>query len=891
MSRKIIYFLSFFTLFSLAFILVGFANAQGLDVGIAEVGANIGLAPTDPRVIAVRIINFFLIFLGLISLILIIYAGFIWMTSGGSEDKIDQAKKILKNALIGLIIILSSWGITVFVLNKLLDVTGSGSGLNFPNNNNPGGLIGTGALGACTVERVYPEPRQKDVPRNTSIILTFKEAIALDSVCQNVSGDACDCSADCNLINPVNIRIFESEFGDDCGDTCPADSMNVDKAIVSASSDRKTFIITPSSLLGKADGNTDYNVLLNNNILKDDGESIFKTCRNDFFQWSFEVSNQLDLTPPQVRSGGIFPLPDDEKDIENQSTEAVSANASIIAQNCPNLYQAAEILNVSPTAGSYSASASIDPAYHSNFAVLSVVSTIDNNQAQLFAGADLLGVAAWNGNEVTFPGFFTLISSGHDTGSAWNVSIKPKVLADRLSLGTEVYVFADNASGNNIVIDLNNCSPSIVANSIYAKMSAHPDVVVDKNANTVNLRAKVAGIAGNNIYLNSSNQGAIATVPFNGGQARISSDEVRHRKDRPMNSIIQVNFNEAINPLLVSGSADEVSQNIKIVNNKVNALSHGSICSANSDCLSYKCSSGACDGNYLSGKFEISNLYKTVEFISDVECGQNSCGEKIYCLPANSNLSVRLRAADLQTCSSDSDCANFPPFSYCGTSNSFNVCQDASGHNYPVASVNMLNGITDAALNSFDGNRDSIADGPLVFYNQNIPQATEKDNYKWSFYINDKIVLDPPQISFIKPENGTLDVDTILPVQINFNTLMMNSTLRTGSVVIDNGQEIVEHRLLNLFTTSPSPLGYWISNENKDVLPLDGEPDTTFSFLHHTELNNSVSYRAQVGSGVKDIYQNCFKPSAGPNCAADEFNPSCCYGSPTSMLGLDGNCP
>lgn len=890
MSRKIIYFLSFFALFSLAFVLVGFASAQGLDVGIDEVGASIALSSTDPRVMVARVINFILLFLGVVAVSLIIYAGFIWMTSNGSEDKIDQAKKILRNAVIGLIIVLSSWGIATFVLSKLLRATGSGGDSNATSNYSQRTLVGTGALGACTVERVYPKPGQKDVPRNTSIILTFKDEVALNSVCQDATGVACDCSTECNLINPVNIRIFESEFGDDCDDTCPSENMNIDEAFISASSDRKTFIITSSNLLGRPDGNTNYSVALTNNILKDNGESIFKTCQNDFFQWNFEVSNQLDLTPPQINFGGIFPLPDNEKDIENQVTEAVAASASIEVQACPNLYQAAEIISVVPTAGSYNASAIISATYQADFEVLSVVSTLNNDQAQLFAGSNLLGVAVWNGNEISFPGFFTLISSGHDAGSAWRVDIKPEVVADRLSLGAEIYVFADNVNGSNIFVDTTNCSPSIVANSVYAKISAHPDVNVDKEASTIYLRAKVAGVEGNNIYLNSNNQATVSIIPFSGGQARVRNNEVKHRQDKPMNSVLQVNFNEAINPLLVSGSADEVSQNIKIINNNAGALEHDSVCAVDSDCLSYKCSAGSCEGSYLSGKFEISNMYRTVEFISDVECGQNGCGEKIYCLPANSNLSVRLRAADLQSCNSDSDCTSFAPFSYCGSSNSFNVCQDVSGHNYPTANINMLNGITDVALNSFDGNRDSIADGPLVFFNQNIPQTMEKDNYKWSFHINDQIMSDPPKISFIKPENGLLEVDTILPVQINFNTLMMNSTLKTGSVIIDNNQEQVEHRLLNLFTTSPSPVGYWVSSDNKDEMPLDGEPDKTFTFLNHTELNNSVSYRAQIGSGVKDIYQNCFKPSAGPNCSADEFNPSCCYGSPTAMLGLDGNC-
>lgn len=891
MSRKITYILSFFTFLGLSFLFAGFIQAQGVDVGIEEVDAAISLSQDDPRIMFARIINFILLFLGVIAVGLIIYAGFLWMSSGGNEEKISQAKNVLKNAVIGLIIILSSWGIVTFILNRLLQATG-GTGSERAPSHSSSSLIGVGALGACTLERVYPEPNQKDVPRNTSIIISFKEALDLNSVCQDVAGNACECGEGCNLINPVNIRIFESQFGDDCSESsCPDDSLNVSQATINASSDRKTFVIIPSEFLGRSDSNTDYSVNLGSGLLNDEGDSMFKTCRSDFFQWSFQVSNQLDLTPPQVRQGGIFPLPDNEQDIQNQVSEAVAASASIQVQACPNTYEPAEIINVIPVAGSYSASAIIDSAYSANFNLLSVVSTVDNNQAQLFNGSNLLGVSAWSDNEITFPGFFTLVTSGHDAGSAWDVNIKPELVADRLSLGTEVYTFSNNSNGNNIFIDPSNCSPSIVANSIYTKISGHPEVNVDKEAGTIYLSAKVAGLEGNNIYLDTNNTGTLLISQFAGGQARSVTHEVRHRRDRPMNSVIQVNFNEAINPLLVSGPADELSQNIKVINNNSGALSSGESCTADSDCLSYKCTNGTCDGDHLSGRFEISNAYKTVEFISDVECGQNGCGETIYCLPPNSNLSVRMRAADLQTCNSDSDCSIFAPFSYCGSSNSFNVCQDLSGHNYPTADASGLNGITDAALNSFDGNRNSIAEGPLVFYNENFPQDTERDNYKWSFYINDQIMTDPPQINLIKPENGILDADTISPVQINFNTLMMNSSLRTGSIIIDDGQEKTEHRLLNLFTTSPEPLGYWVSSENKDIMPLDGEPDTTFAFLNHTGFNNSISYVAQVGSGVKDIYQNCFKPSAGPNCLADEYNPSCCYGSPTDILGLDGNCP
>ncbi len=69
------------------------------------------------------IIGAFLSFLGIIFLCLIIYGGFIWMTSSGNETKILKAKEILRNAIIGLIIIIASYAITSFVFHSILQAT------------------------------------------------------------------------------------------------------------------------------------------------------------------------------------------------------------------------------------------------------------------------------------------------------------------------------------------------------------------------------------------------------------------------------------------------------------------------------------------------------------------------------------------------------------------------------------------------------------------------------------------------------------------------------------------------------------------------------------------------------------------------------------------------
>ena len=83
-----------------------------------------GLDERDPRGIAASVINVALGFLGIIAVGLILYAGFKWMTAGGSEDKITEARKLLVAGVIGLIIILAAFAIANFVLTQLIRATG-----------------------------------------------------------------------------------------------------------------------------------------------------------------------------------------------------------------------------------------------------------------------------------------------------------------------------------------------------------------------------------------------------------------------------------------------------------------------------------------------------------------------------------------------------------------------------------------------------------------------------------------------------------------------------------------------------------------------------------------------------------------------------------------------
>jgi len=63
------------------------------------------------------IITAVLSIIGILFLILLIYGGYIWMMAGGNEEEVKRATQILTEAVIGLIVVLSAYSISWFLLN------------------------------------------------------------------------------------------------------------------------------------------------------------------------------------------------------------------------------------------------------------------------------------------------------------------------------------------------------------------------------------------------------------------------------------------------------------------------------------------------------------------------------------------------------------------------------------------------------------------------------------------------------------------------------------------------------------------------------------------------------------------------------------------------------
>ncbi len=73
-----------------------------------------------------QIIQIVLSLLGVIFMVLLIFGGIQWMTAGGNDEQVKKAKSVIVRSIIGLIIILLAYIISIFVItafsnNNLLD--------------------------------------------------------------------------------------------------------------------------------------------------------------------------------------------------------------------------------------------------------------------------------------------------------------------------------------------------------------------------------------------------------------------------------------------------------------------------------------------------------------------------------------------------------------------------------------------------------------------------------------------------------------------------------------------------------------------------------------------------------------------------------------------------
>ncbi len=94
-------------------------NVKDLDKVKTAVGADGG--KELPELIG-NMINVVLSVLGIFFVVMVVYAGFLYMSAGGEEKNVEKAKKLLTQSVIGIVIILLAYSISAFVIGSLTTV-------------------------------------------------------------------------------------------------------------------------------------------------------------------------------------------------------------------------------------------------------------------------------------------------------------------------------------------------------------------------------------------------------------------------------------------------------------------------------------------------------------------------------------------------------------------------------------------------------------------------------------------------------------------------------------------------------------------------------------------------------------------------------------------------
>jgi len=85
---------------------------------LSTVGQNAGFGSTSFPVVIGNIIKGILSLIGILFLSYMIYAGYLWLTASGDEEKIKKAKRIISGSIIGFVVTISAYAITAFVVSR-----------------------------------------------------------------------------------------------------------------------------------------------------------------------------------------------------------------------------------------------------------------------------------------------------------------------------------------------------------------------------------------------------------------------------------------------------------------------------------------------------------------------------------------------------------------------------------------------------------------------------------------------------------------------------------------------------------------------------------------------------------------------------------------------------
>ena len=90
------------------------------DLLSQDFGDSTGLGQGDLTTTIGSLIRVALGFLGVVAVVIILLGGFKWMTAGGEDEKVSEAKRLIIAGIVGLAIILSAYAIASFVISSIV---------------------------------------------------------------------------------------------------------------------------------------------------------------------------------------------------------------------------------------------------------------------------------------------------------------------------------------------------------------------------------------------------------------------------------------------------------------------------------------------------------------------------------------------------------------------------------------------------------------------------------------------------------------------------------------------------------------------------------------------------------------------------------------------------
>lgn len=109
---------------------VGVTALCGSNPGTGSSGGQVILTdPLDlkdgPEVLYARLISALLAFVGIASLVTFVYAGFLFLTSAGNQERVKKAKDTMFYSILGVVLAIASYAILSFIFSTLEKGTGN----------------------------------------------------------------------------------------------------------------------------------------------------------------------------------------------------------------------------------------------------------------------------------------------------------------------------------------------------------------------------------------------------------------------------------------------------------------------------------------------------------------------------------------------------------------------------------------------------------------------------------------------------------------------------------------------------------------------------------------------------------------------------------------------